>query len=89
MSDPIPLLRAIPNQPVPEIVAFLKDILARAMEGRVQGIGIAIRRDDGAFDTWWHTSLGCDFALATGITRLAWRHQNEAFSEIVETSDGA
>lgn len=86
MSDPIPLI-LVKNEPVPAVVAFLEQLLERAKAGEVQAIAFALRTADGDFDTWWGGGLTFDLALATGITRLAWRYQNEAFSETTVISD--
>lgn len=89
MTDPIPLLRAVPNQPIPEIVAKIERLLADVKSGEVQAVAFAVRCADGSFDVWFGSSLsGCDFTLATGISRLAWRYQVEAFDEIVVVPDG-
>lgn len=74
---------------VPDIVEALEKLLAAAKAGRLQQLAYATVHKDGSFNTWWHGERtgDMDFALGMGIVRLAWRFQNEAFSEISSGHD--
>lgn len=91
MADPIPLLNLVPKAPNEEVVRYLKRLLVEAEEGDLQAIAVVTRNRDGAFDTYWIHGGFEDFGLATGIHRLDWRYQMEAFPQaiVADPDDGA
>ena len=59
--------------PVPEVVAFVSDLLARAERGEIQAIGVAILTDGRAATTAWELGSGSLYQLGFAAFDLACR----------------
>lgn len=69
-----------------ELVEHIEGLLAGVKSGKITGVALAYVEPDGSASTWWGTAKGGTHAghvndLASGITRLGWRYQNEAYNE--------
>jgi hypothetical protein len=61
-------LRAVANEPDPDVVAAIESLLIRAKSGEVRAVGLSNVNTDGSVGTaWagdrWATLLGCTFEL--------------------------
>lgn len=84
MSEVVSLRAVEPTKPEPvaEVVEALKALLTMAERGEIVAVGYAMVRRDDSFQTWWSGANNTNFSLCTGIARLNWRYQAEAFSEV-------
>lgn len=70
MPTPVQLVAIAP---VPEVVAFVRDLLARAERGEIQAIGVATLTDDRGATTAWERGSGSLYQLGFAAFDLACR----------------
>jgi len=89
MADPIPFLALVPAPVDRALIATIKEILAKAESGQIDGIAFATVGREGPRTHWHNTRTTIEMMAA--VAHLQWRYHYESEMRDIEGSapDGA